>query len=257
MLIARCNIFFFTLFLPIIAAAQYRFDSWTTDKGLPQNSVYSITQTPDGYMWFPTLDGLVRFDGVKFKVYNKSNSDNLTTNRLRNIFVQEDGTLWISTENAGLARFQNNQFRTFTTADGLPTNNILNVQKNPPGGLLIITSDGISRTTDNGASFTNGRHRDFREFKTYVGPSRVIWEISNDGLFASRSDGQMERFRLPFEPKPAQFDETFDFNTMMSLYEDKTGALWFGAEGKLFRMQNGEFTAFTSRNHVPPCRRPL
>jgi hypothetical protein len=41
----------------------YNFSSWTTDDGLPQNSVYAILQTRDGYLWFTTLDGLVRFDG--------------------------------------------------------------------------------------------------------------------------------------------------------------------------------------------------
>ncbi|MBA4121932.1 MAG: hypothetical protein H0X72_05660 [Acidobacteria bacterium] len=62
----------FCLCFPFITAqAQYRFDSWTADNGLPQNSVYSIQQTPDGYLWLTTLDGLVRFDGVKFTVFNK------------------------------------------------------------------------------------------------------------------------------------------------------------------------------------------
>lgn len=40
------------------AAAQYRFDSWTTDNGLPQNSIRSIIQTRDGYLWLTTLRGL-------------------------------------------------------------------------------------------------------------------------------------------------------------------------------------------------------
>ena len=36
------------------------------DNGLPQNGVRQMTQTPDGYLWFTTFDGLVRFDGVRF-----------------------------------------------------------------------------------------------------------------------------------------------------------------------------------------------
>jgi ligand-binding sensor domain-containing protein len=49
------------------ALAQYRFDSWTTDNGLPHNWIRAIHQTRDGYLWLPTLDGLVRFDGVRFQ----------------------------------------------------------------------------------------------------------------------------------------------------------------------------------------------
>jgi ligand-binding sensor domain-containing protein len=41
---------------------------WTTEHGLPQNSVTAITQTPDGYLWLGTFGGLARFDGVKFTV---------------------------------------------------------------------------------------------------------------------------------------------------------------------------------------------
>jgi ligand-binding sensor domain-containing protein len=66
--------------LPTVTA-QYRFDSWTTDKGLPQNSVRSIIQTRDGYLWLTTFDGLVRFDGVRFTVFDKSNTRGLSTNR--------------------------------------------------------------------------------------------------------------------------------------------------------------------------------
>jgi ligand-binding sensor domain-containing protein len=51
--------------------AQTRIDSWTTDNGLPQNSITGLTQTPDGYIWFTTNEGLVRFDGVRFRVFIK------------------------------------------------------------------------------------------------------------------------------------------------------------------------------------------
>ena len=44
---------------PRLATAQYRFDHWTADNGLPQNSVRDIVQTRDGYLWLATLDGLV------------------------------------------------------------------------------------------------------------------------------------------------------------------------------------------------------
>lgn len=110
----------FTLAGCAVAAAQYRFDSWTADNGLPQNSVYSIQQTPDGYLWLTTLDGLARFDGVKFTIFDKSNSKNLTSNSFINLFADTDGTLWSGTEDSGLVRYSNGRFQTFTTADNLP-----------------------------------------------------------------------------------------------------------------------------------------
>jgi ligand-binding sensor domain-containing protein len=70
------------------AEAQYRFESWTADEGLPQNSVRSIIQTRDGYLWLTTFDGLVRFDGVRFKVFDKSNTKGLSTNRFTSLSAQ-------------------------------------------------------------------------------------------------------------------------------------------------------------------------
>jgi ligand-binding sensor domain-containing protein len=51
--------------------AQYRFDHWTADTGLPQNIITAIQQTPEGYLWVATFDGLPRFNGVRFTVFNK------------------------------------------------------------------------------------------------------------------------------------------------------------------------------------------
>jgi len=51
------------------AQAQYRFENWNTDNGLPQNGVRGVGQMPDGYLWFTTFDGLLRFDGVRFTVF--------------------------------------------------------------------------------------------------------------------------------------------------------------------------------------------
>ena len=75
--------------------AQYRFDSWTTDNGLPQNSVSAIVQTRDGYLWLTTFDGLVRFDGVRFTVFDKSNTRGLSSNRFTALHEDKDGTLWV------------------------------------------------------------------------------------------------------------------------------------------------------------------
>jgi ligand-binding sensor domain-containing protein len=104
--------------------ADYRFDSWTTDNGLPQNVVYAITQTRDGYLWLTTFDGLVRYDGVRFTVFDKGNSKGLVSNRFSALLEDTDGSLWIGTIDSGLTRLRDSVFTSFTTADGLPNNQI-------------------------------------------------------------------------------------------------------------------------------------
>ena len=52
---------------PSVSLAHYGYDAWDSDSGLPQNSVNTILQTRDGYLWLGTQEGLVRFDGVHFR----------------------------------------------------------------------------------------------------------------------------------------------------------------------------------------------
>ena len=110
--------------LGVTARAQYRFDHWTADNGLPQNSVRDIVQTRDGYIWLTTFDGLVRFDGVRFTVFNKSNSPGIVTNRFYFLYQDAQGDLWAMTEDAGVTRLHAGRFTTYTTVQGLPDNKI-------------------------------------------------------------------------------------------------------------------------------------
>src|SRR5262249_5815960 len=93
---------------------RYRIDSWTTNNGLPQNSVNAILQTRDGYLWLTTADGLVRYDGVSFTVFDRSNSNGITTTRLDALFEASDGALWIGTEMGDLIVYKNGQFRSLS-----------------------------------------------------------------------------------------------------------------------------------------------
>ncbi len=68
------------------AVAQYRYDAWTADSGLPQNIIRGITQDREGYLWVATLNGLARFDGIRFTVYDQSTSPGITSNRFDSLY---------------------------------------------------------------------------------------------------------------------------------------------------------------------------
>src|SRR5205085_6419694 len=87
-------------------SAQYRFDHWTTENGLPQNSVLAITQTSDGYLWLTTFNGLVRFDGVRFTVFDRQNTLGIGINRCTDLYEDATGALWIGTIDGGVIRYQ-------------------------------------------------------------------------------------------------------------------------------------------------------
>ena len=82
---------------------QFPRRSWQTPEGLPQNSVQSLAQTPDGYLWGGTWEGLVRFDGVRFTVFDLINTPALQARSIRCLATDPTGTLWIGTD-VGLTR---------------------------------------------------------------------------------------------------------------------------------------------------------
>jgi hypothetical protein len=117
--------------------APYRFFSWTTENGLPQNSIQALRQTRDGYLWMSTLDGLVRFDGLRFRVFNRQNTAALTTNGFSFFALLEDrqGCLSAGTLTGGAVRYCNGAFTSLTVKDGLPNNTVVGIDEDEEGAM--------------------------------------------------------------------------------------------------------------------------
>jgi ligand-binding sensor domain-containing protein/signal transduction histidine kinase len=115
--------------------------SWRTDSGLPQNTVHSILQTRDGYLWLGTDGGLVRFDGVDFVTFDAENTPQFKSDAVYDLLQDGSGALWISTP-AGLLRYRNGGFSTYTTAQGLPADSVWFSHEDRRHRLWAITSAG-------------------------------------------------------------------------------------------------------------------
>lgn len=96
---------------------RYGYQSWQTDSGLPQNTVHSVVQTSDGYQWFATEAGLVRFDSVKFTVFTRKNTPQLAGDLVYSLMEDTSGTLWIGTSN-GITSYRAGVFRAFPDTSG-------------------------------------------------------------------------------------------------------------------------------------------
>ena len=140
---------------PHLAITQYTQDVWGIEAGLPQNTILAIAQTADGYLWLANEEGLIRFDGVKFTVFDKENTPQLQANDIRALLVDRQDALWIGTDGGGLTRYKDGVFTTFRTHDGLANDAILSLHEDARGALWIGTDGGgMSR-------YWNGR------FQTY------------------------------------------------------------------------------------------
>ena len=83
------------------ADAPFIVDAWTSKEGLPGNEVISVIQTRDGYLWVGTLNGLVRFDGNRFTVFDENNTPGLNSDRIVYLFEDSHTNFWIGTDTAG------------------------------------------------------------------------------------------------------------------------------------------------------------
>src|SRR5438309_522234 len=143
----------------------YSMRTWQTDEGLPQNSVYAIAQTPDGYLWVGTHDGLARFDGLRFVVVEVPRAPELKHGWIRALCATRDGSLWIAWDANGLTRLKDGTFTHFSETDGLPNNQTRCLLEGKDGSLWIGSEGGLIRYQD-------GRFSSFTE-KSGLGNNSV------------------------------------------------------------------------------------
>jgi len=137
-----------------LPADDYTIDVWQTEQGLPDNAVTSLAQTPDGYLWFGTFRGLVRFDGVRFTVFD-SRTPGLENDQVLRLFVDAGGALWVSQFPGQLARYEHGRFTAFHGEDGWPMLPcaVRGIADSGPGTLLLVTDQGLPFRFD-GKRFT-------------------------------------------------------------------------------------------------------
>ena len=112
---------------------------WRTDSGLPQNTVHTILQTRDGYLWLGTDGGLVRFDGLDFVTFDAGTTKQLPSDTVYDLFEDTSGVLWISTA-SGLVSYRNGSFTAYSAAH--PTDTVWFTYEDHRHRLWAITSAG-------------------------------------------------------------------------------------------------------------------
>jgi len=129
---------------PDVGVSQYPVDQWLTAHGLLADSIRSIVQTRDGYLWLATSAGLNRFDGDRFESFYKKNVPEMDVDRVTSLLEDRDGSLWIGTEGGGLLNYRNERFTVFTTSDGISDDYISALAQDGEGNLWIATRDEIT-----------------------------------------------------------------------------------------------------------------
>ena len=167
--------------------------AWSSENGLPQNSVHQVLQTRDGYLWIATEGGVARFNGIQFTVFNQENDPAFTSNDTCCLAEDRSGVLWIGTSD-GLLEYAGGAFRRYSMADGLPSPVVLSLAPTGDGLLLVLTSDGLARY--------DGRKFIPLELSASAlgsGPDDGVWLATATGLF-SYNRGDLRAVSAPGPP---------------------------------------------------------
>lgn len=131
------------------AAPRFSVKVWENDDGLPQNSVIAMVQTRDGYLWLGTLNGLARFDGERFTVFDETTTPGLPANPIVCLYEDRRGDLWIGTETAGAFQVRAGRVTPLDLGRGPREGRLVGVAEDATGTVWLYTADGqLARQRD-------------------------------------------------------------------------------------------------------------
>ena len=97
---------------------QYQQTHYAARDGMPHGLANSIAQTPEGYLWTGSEEGLARFDGVSFSTYDHRKTEGIPANAFTSLAVDATGTLWAGSREHGLLHLVDGEFHPVVWAQG-------------------------------------------------------------------------------------------------------------------------------------------
>ena len=134
---------------PATATPNYFLRTWQVEQGLPHNKVTAVMQTRDGYLWLGTYNGLARFDGVHFTLFDNDNTPELRSRRITSLFETADGVLWIGTESGDVSQYQDGHFTAVPLHANWSSRKIYAITADDAGDVWLMNDAGeLARARD-------------------------------------------------------------------------------------------------------------
>lgn len=239
-ILSLCTIFFFASTNAQINSGfdnQWRDEfvvkNWNIETGLPQNTIKSILQTRDGYLWFGTFGGLVRFDGIKFQLYNSGTNSELNNDRVLNL-LENGSHLLVGFERGGIYKFEKGVFSRIDKLRFLDRESVIGLVRDNLNNIWIHTVEkGIHR-------YHNNSIESF--FKDEVAKNNTITLLDRKGnLFFYHNDVCYYYNGTDFQPSIFKF----------KLQTEPLVHPFFDRENKLFIVTpNSDFQIFDSTGNI-------
>lgn len=206
--------------------------------GLSDQPIVDLAASHDGSLWIATANGLLHWTG---KIAEPVSSLRIPPHaRILSILERSDGTLWIGFDHSGLASLHNREFTRFTTAQGLPSDDIGRLFEDRGGNLWVGLFEGGAVELRDSRFSTIGKREGLSEdmvWSVLQAHDGSLWVGTNSkGLNHVEPNGRVQVYGLP---------QGLPGGSVFALYESPDQTLWIGSEhGELTHLDHGRLTVF-------------
>ena len=181
--------------------------------GLPGGQVYAVAQDRRGLMWFASAGGLVRYDGIEFKVFRHATDDpgSLPFNAIFSLMVDRQNRVWAGGISGGLIAYDQatNRFQHWKHDDSQPaslsSDEVWSIAQTSDGAVWVATQQGLDRLRPDGKGFdhvplqVDGQHAtSFGETRVLLAePDGRLWIAAESGLYLRQANGRLQGIALP------------------------------------------------------------
>ena len=210
-------------------AQSYMLKHWGIDDGIPNSAVMAMVKGTNDYIWIATYDGIARFDGHQYTKFNQSTHPVLETNSFYSLAEDAAGRLYLGSNGGGLYRLYQGEITKIEETNLLPNNTIT---------ALYAEGDSIWVGTREGlALFYDNKFQNFKGSERFKGLSIHALERTSYGtlLVGTLSNGLFELAK----DKVSLLNSGVTNKSVRSIFEDKQGVIWVGAEDGIYQLDNG------------------
>lgn len=223
-------LFFYCFCFITLTAQPVSFQHFSVEQGLPNYSAISLTQDKMGFMWIGTVDGLCRYDGIRFKTYRSNASDlnSLSGNHIISLFTDSKGIIWVGTS-TGLNKYDVKQDRFERVPfSNNQTGSVFCIYEDSKRQIWVGSANGLYMIPPNGSppvSFQN---------KTAGNSVRAILEEKNNSLWVGTDKGLTyiepvnNQYRFSHFSPLSNIPGSQKANAVTALVQDKNRQLWVG-----------------------------
>ncbi|MFC6996046.1 two-component regulator propeller domain-containing protein [Rufibacter roseus] len=222
--------------------AGYVTQVWDNKNGLPQNAVFEVKKDKAGFIWAATEDGLVRFDGHTFAVFNESTLPDLSSSMFYAIAPSKNGGIWAATDHQ-LVYISQHKTTVLDVSTSILNTRITTLAEDPAGRIWVGTVSGHLLYVENGS---------VKQPKFWkLAEKRSIQSISSgpNGLLVGTNAGL---YQLNHKTQQPQNIKGYEDKYIRTLAHAPDGTIWIGTkEHGVFHLAGSKETNYTMKEGLP------